>query len=228
MKRLITLMAYAMVFTLGIGFALAAPQAGQSTIGATGQYSAPAANSVTAGGGNVTEVNVSSNQGTQKWQGFYGNVSGSLKLGDGSSTFYDWTGVTFQGVFASPDSNVNWGNGITAVTSASTPNLATLDTDYGFTSSDADSINNTFSGTACNAGTAIASAAGVTPFNSTGTAGQWTTCIGEDSTGGVTGAVFGTDVISAGADTYNGNTAQFQLMVPVNATTQSYYFYLEI
>lgn len=211
-----------MVLALGISLVQAAPQDAQSTAGSTGQYSTSAANTVSAEGGNVTQVNVSSDSSTGKWQGFWGNISGSLQLGDGSATFYDWSSVSFQAVYASPGNSITWGS----LTSLS-GNLTAKDTDYGFTSSDADSINNTMTGASCNAGTEIASADGVTPYNSSGSAGSWETCIAED-TSDLAGTVFGTNIISAGADAYNGDNVQYQLMVPVNGATQNYYFYLEI
>ena len=173
----------------------------------------------------MTEVNVSAIVSTGNWQGFFGNISGSLRLGDGSSVFYDWTDAEFSAVYASPDNAVDWStvNGL-----STTGEKEGKDTDYGFASADADSINQTMSGSGCAAGSEITGAAGVTPFNSTGGAGSWTTCLAEDGGGLVSDTVLGTDIVWAGADAYNGQNVQYQLMVPVNETGQNYYFYLEI
>ncbi|MEM5826005.1 MAG: hypothetical protein QW480_00330 [Candidatus Aenigmatarchaeota archaeon] len=43
-------------------------------------------------GGNLTYVNVSAYQITGKWAGFYGNISGDIRLADSSNNiFYKWT-----------------------------------------------------------------------------------------------------------------------------------------
>lgn len=67
-----------------------------------------AAQSETIEEGAVTALNVSSTQVTNKWAGFFGNVSGSEILGDGSgNTFFQWTGnqLADTKVFAVPKGN---------------------------------------------------------------------------------------------------------------------------
>lgn len=221
MKRLAILTTAILVLSLGAALVIANQDA-QSTTGTTASYSAPAANAVATEGGNVTENNVSSIASTGKWQGFYGNISGSLRLGDGVDVFYDWTGITFLAVYASPDNAVDWAS-VTGLNGAGA--LNGKDTDYGFTNTDSDSITNTFSGATCSAGTEIATAASVTPFNSSASAGDWEVCIAEDGGATVLDTVFGTNITSG--DSYAGVPVDYQLMVPVNATGQTYYFYLE-
>lgn len=47
---------------------------------------------VTTQGGNITTVNLSAYQITGKWAGFYGNISGDIRLADSSGNiFYRWT-----------------------------------------------------------------------------------------------------------------------------------------
>lgn len=225
MKRdVVTILAVVFVVAFAT-YVIADGEDGQSTVGTSASYTAPAPNAVSTQGGNVTEVNVSADVSTGRWQGFYGNISGSLRLGDGSNTFYDWSSVSFQAVFASPDSAVDW---TTIAGLSTTGDKEGKDTDYGFDSGAADSINLTMTGAACAAGTQISGAAGVTPYNSTGGTGSWTTCLAEDSGATVADTVFGTNIVEGGADAFNGQNVQYQLMVPVNATGQSYYFYLEL
>lgn len=67
--------------------------------------SGDAAQSETIQEGAVTALDVSSTQVTNKWAGFFGNVSGSEILGDGSgNTFFQWTGnqLADTKVFAVP------------------------------------------------------------------------------------------------------------------------------
>ncbi len=207
-----------------LGFAYANEPA-QSTPGATGQYTPTGGNTIGAGGGNVTEVNISADLSTSKWQGYWGNVSGSLRLGDGSNVFFDWSNVEFAAVYASPNSNPDW-TSVTAVSSQG--DKETKDAAFGFTNTDADSITNTMTGSACAAGTEISGAAGVTPYDNAGDPGSWDTCIADITGTDTTRALFGTNIISAGATAYNGLNVQFQLMVPAADGGTNYYFFLEI
>ena len=218
MKRLQLVLTAILILALG-SFAAQAAQDAQSETGVAEQLTVPDANAVSSQGGNVTENNVSSAANTGKWQGFWGTISGSLALGDGADNqFYNWTGITFQTIYATPNSaGLDWGS----LAGLST-NLDTIDGDYGFITADADSIDNTLSGGTCDAG-AITGAAGVTPFGT----GAWETCIGEDTAeAGLNRLVFGT-AIASGAG-FNGDTIDYQLMVPAQAAGTDYYFFLEI
>ena len=208
-----------------VALVMSAPENAQTSTGSTGQYTVAPAAATSAQGGNVTAVNVSADVSTSKWQGYWGNITGSLQLGTGATIFYNWSGVQFQAVYASPGSDVDFATITDLNTSA---NLTAKDTDYGFTASDTDSINNTMSGNTCTAGTIFTAAAGVTPYNSTGGASSWTTCIGEDAGGLLDDTLFGTNIVQNGADAFNGQTVQYQLMVPVIAAGDSYYFFLEV
>jgi len=56
----------------------------------TGQEGSPG--SVETEGGNITRVNLTAYQITGKWAGFWGNVSGDIRLADSSGNiFYKWT-----------------------------------------------------------------------------------------------------------------------------------------
>ena len=209
----------AAVLVVALGAFVVANQDAQSTAGATGQYTAPAANAIAAEGGNVTENTVESNASTTKWQGFWGNVSGSLRLGDGSAIFYDWSGVTFQAIYASPAVAPSFGS-LSGVDAAL--DLEALDTAFGLTSADADSIASTMTGNTCVAGTEITAAAGVTPNG----AGAWETCVGDSGALGLGSVVFGTNIASG--EGYNGDTIDYQIMVPAQGAGTDYYFFLEI
>ena len=225
MKRLAIITAIVFVLAFGASYVIGVPDFAQGTAGATGQYSTAAANAVQAEGGNVTQVDVSTIMSTQKWQGFWGNISGSLALGDGVDIFYNWTVVSFQAVYASPGNDIDWA---TAGDLSGQAAREGKDTDYGFASGDSDSINATFGGGACSAGTIFAAADGVSSFNSTGGASAWETCLGEDAGAALDDTVFGADIVWAGSDSFKGSSVQYQLMVPVIAAEDSYYFYLEI
>jgi hypothetical protein len=60
--------------------------------------------------GNVTELTITGNAITQSWQGYFGNVSGAIRLTDGSGNpMYNWSLATPSGeVFASTASSITW------------------------------------------------------------------------------------------------------------------------
>ena len=224
MKQTATFIAAVMIFALAAGIVIANTDAQIST-GSSESYTTAAAANIAAAGGDVTQVNVSSDASTAKWQGFWGNISGSLRLGD-ASAFYDWSDVSFTAVYAAAGNTVDWAQ-VSGLSGAAA--REGKDTEFGLTSTDTDSINSTMGGGTCAAGTIISTADGVTPYDNAGDPGSWETCLAEDTVlGGLAATVFGTNIVSAGAQAFNGETVQYQLMVPVESGGTNYYFYLEI
>ena len=73
-------------------FAVAAPSGASVSQGTPEAPTASSATTVDSVGGNVTQVNVSGWVVTTKWVGFYGEVSGDIRLADSSNhIFYQWT-----------------------------------------------------------------------------------------------------------------------------------------
>jgi hypothetical protein len=70
--------------------------------------SAPVA--IQARAGNVTALVISHETVTQAWQGYYGNITGTIVLDDGNNfTMYDWAVPDPTGeIYASNGSNVDW------------------------------------------------------------------------------------------------------------------------
>ena len=68
------------------------------------------AQTVTAIAGNITYVNLTSFSVTRTWQGYYGEVSGTIVLADASNyTIYDWNNANPDGrVYAARVNNVDW------------------------------------------------------------------------------------------------------------------------
>ncbi len=107
---------------------------------------------VQAQAGNVTQLTINATRVTNHWQGYYGNVSGEIRLDDAdANTLYAWTLANPTGeIFAvNTSSTVNWAN-VTCVnfsnaTSASVKiNQTTLDSQFGITASEVDGFNDTF------------------------------------------------------------------------------------
>jgi hypothetical protein len=124
---------------------------------------ADVAQSVTAQAGNMTELNIVGYSTTQTWQGYFGNVTGTIQLADSNDdVLYNWTLANPQGeIYASIEGSVDWSSimcfNFTADnkrasdnlnvgnTSLYGMNLAALETAYGIASDDVDGVDETFS-----------------------------------------------------------------------------------
>jgi hypothetical protein len=118
--------------------------------------------SIPAQAGNVTEINIFGYSVTQSWQGYYGNISGSIMLSDANdNVMYNWSLASPEGeIYASRNDSLNWGaiqcfnftaNGGYADdssqrgnTSRYGMNLSQLETLYNLSSDDVDGVDETF------------------------------------------------------------------------------------
>jgi len=113
--------------------------------------------------GNITELILTGTTITQAWQGYYGNVSGTVTLEDASGdVLYNWTGLADVSgeVYASTNQTVAWAGiqclnftangtmesaGETAGgTNLAGTNLTRLHSEFNVGSTDGDAVNNTF------------------------------------------------------------------------------------
>lgn len=112
--------------------------------------------------GNLTQLNVKGFSPTQTWQGYFGNVSGTIQLADASdNVMYNWTLAEPQGeIYASRLNNVDWSriqcfnftadstlasaDEVAGATSVHGKNLADYETEFGIRSDDVDGIDETF------------------------------------------------------------------------------------
>ena len=111
-----------------------------------------------ASAGNVTELVMSQTRSTLSWQGYTGNVTGTITLDDGNNnTLYDWKLNTPTGqVFASNATPIQWPS-IACINFSSNIssdshngrgyNLTKLNQGFGINETDLDSFNNTFNST---------------------------------------------------------------------------------
>lgn len=149
------------LYLMPIGFAL---EPFGATVNATNISRAPAdvAGSDEAWAGNVTELVLNGFSNTQTWQGYYGNVSGTIQLADSSDyVMYNWTAATPSGeVYASVNQSISWLNiqcfnftasgvytaeaGAGGNTSLYGTNLTQLEQRYNLNASDVDGVDETF------------------------------------------------------------------------------------
>jgi len=104
------------------------------------------AESIEALAGNVTEININGFSTTQSWQGYFGNVTGTIQLADANDNqMYNWSLASPEGeIYATTDTSVSWAN-IACFDLAG--NHSALETLFGIESDDVDGINETFSDT---------------------------------------------------------------------------------
>lgn len=98
--------------------------------------------SLGAQGGNVTGLNIHALTVTQSWQGYYGNVTGTVTLQDSRNyTFYNWSAAQPSGeIYATRNSSVSFAD----INCSGLANLTNEETFLGQSASDPDSVRNTF------------------------------------------------------------------------------------
>lgn len=64
--------------------------------------------------GNVTALDITGSSVTKFWQGYYGNVSGTIQLADSNNnSLYNWAAASPNGeIYAARIANINWVNNI--------------------------------------------------------------------------------------------------------------------
>jgi len=187
---------------------------------------------VTTEGGNISEVNITAaEQLTDRWAGFYGDVTPSairLRASGDTNDLYNWTGTLAGGgeVCVSTGSNFDF-----SVIQEATENDITGLWSFGAV---ADNVTETYTGTGC--------ALVFTGINSTDTdnadyidhAGHssfWTCAFKDLASPEVRGDLAFCTAINTSGVNYNNVSVDYELMVPTRTgvgITETYYFYVEI
>jgi len=98
--------------TLFFGFGLVVADPFGATVNQESSERAPAdaPTSTQAQAGNVTELNINGVSITQSWQGYFGNITGTIQLADASDNIlYNWSLASPQGeVYASTNDSLEW------------------------------------------------------------------------------------------------------------------------
>jgi hypothetical protein len=164
MKKEISIIFSVIFLTLSlISLSIATPSGGTISVESSERTPGGQASNHSAIAGNITEITIfSGSGGSQSWQGYYGNVSGGLNIGDGSDNImYNWSATTPTGeVYASTNSSITWANlqcfnfsasgtytdesGNGGGTNQNGTNASILETEYGFSPTDIDGMNETF------------------------------------------------------------------------------------
>lgn len=180
----------------------------------TGSLTETSAGQDTAEGGNVTMMNLSSTQSTTRWQGYYGNVSGTLALGYNSNIFFDFASASVSSVFASQNQTFDFA-------SLAAGNAADVDSLWGYASG-ADTAQTIFTGTTSIQGVSAPSVElqpALSNFNST--------ILNDGTNGNKQNFAFGVNVQQPGVSCFDGTDCEYELMVPSDGQ-EVYYFFLTI
>ena len=213
---------------LACGFSFAVVNSTTTEIDQSGFEGLTAAESVTTEGGNVTEVDLGTNASTEKWAGFFGNVSGELVLAEAGTGpyMYRWTYDVGSGgtVCASIGDNPVW------TFAAIASGVIDAVTAWDFPVADADSATRTMTNTSGQVTLEGALQPASASLTSEGGTTWQTVAYG---TGGATtkDALIFCVNITEGGDNFKGGDSDFQLMAPTNSTvdtTEEYFFYLEL
>jgi len=220
---------YAFALLLFAGLAFAIQPAEDWDVGAQGRYTQVGQASVITEGGNVTELNLSSNISTAKWAGYWGNVTGDIVLApNNANMFYTWTWSATDGgevCAVAAASGFDWSAVQAAVGSV-------VDTIWYFDTGDTDSGTNTIAtaGDMEVAGTLVTG----TDCTTTGTGGGdiFETCILADNAAPTLKDELAFCVNITGAGTlFNGQTGDYELLTATNETagsTETHYFWMEL
>ena len=213
---------------------------------------------IVAEAGNVTELLINDTRSTESWQGYYGNISGTITLDDASNyTLYSWSAASPTGeIYATNISTgIAWAtvkclnfNGASSSDTISyqTMNESSLENDYSINSTDNDGFSETFTQTyTCGGGEAACFKIGqLTVPNAT--CHMVTTYVDEAAQTASFKEVLLTDNVTSGLifaalledndDGFKGgvDAHDFQMLVAENGhpgfetTTTNYYFYIEL
>ncbi|MCB9362299.1 hypothetical protein H6504_02590 [Candidatus Woesearchaeota archaeon] len=232
----LTLVAVALlVAAMSVFAAPGTPDGATLTIGPGETYTggATAATGVNASGGNFTYLNATAPLQTDNWQIFYGSVSGNLVLQDASSNAaYTWSpDNTVTGhIFFSNESTVAW------------PTLDGLDSNVAQLQQEnnqlglgaaSDNITETFSAAPAHpvinfTGHAAGIASGATwavQTNNESAQADWDTAL----TYTASAVVYVGFINQSGKTSFNGETVDYQVMVPTsNGGVRQYWVFLAI
>jgi len=224
-------------FVLAAGLVSATPAPATVSGDSSDTWSSSAtAGTVTVDGGYIYPRNLEATMQTMRWAAIYGNVTGTIVLAGSAWTGDDYNNVVYKWTVDDPSggtaiftqaSTVTWSN----LQDASFK--ADVDTQWGFGDA-VDNATNTFTetGSVTVAGTSYSSLDQVKTSNST--AYFWETLISSFVASGSVDSK--DDLVFIGKihndeTSYDGTSADFQVLVPVNASsgaTETYNVYVEL
>ncbi|MCI0503698.1 right-handed parallel beta-helix repeat-containing protein, partial [Candidatus Micrarchaeota archaeon] len=185
----------------------------------------PAANASTAGG-NVTNLNISGTMLTDRWAGYYGNITAEkwLRENDSGEYVYSWTWSAANGgtVCLSTNSTAYEVDAMAA-------SAGDIDSAWGFGNM-SDSAAYTFTSTNCSLDFGAGQVSN-TAYADTGSTGGFITCAIKNAEMPPKPGLFFCTAIQQNGQFWNGENGNFEVLVPANdaqGATETYYFYVNL
>jgi hypothetical protein len=217
------------------------------TVGTSSQYTESSADTEKAEGGNVSQMTINGTFSTSKWTAFYGNVTGEVFLGSGTTVLkrFGKTNLTgIKAVWASTDSSFNFASLLKSSKEELDGIMADIDTEWG---AQKDNATNTFSSISTNlSGLVGYDAVNTTGYSKSGTSCtkigsepdvnggryNWSTVVAEDTASPSAHNDFAFGVRTGDNCNFLNSSANYQLLIPTpNAhlgTLTSYNFFLAL
>jgi len=218
------------VMTVMLNTVVGAPTGATLNPGNSTRGTDPTATTVDAQAGNVTQLNIDQTRITDIWQGFYGNVSGTIVLENSAGqNFYDWTGTEVTGqIYASRYAVPDW----SGINCSNSTHWEEEETELTISSTATDGINetfNTYTHPTFDVGSVTIDSnvcPATRPYTSGETAGVWYNVMLNSNSSNTVYTV----VVSSDGTAYDGTTVDFEILVPTDTTQTltSYYFYAEL
>ena len=235
MRNILRTVLLVAMLALSAAFVLADPTGPTSlSTGASSRYDvSTSGGQVSAVAGNVTRLDINGTAITEGWQGYFGNILGTIVLGDSSNnTMYDWNLTSVSGeVYASRQSSITW----SGVNCSNNTEMTNEETTLNFGATAIDGINETFSSTTH--GSFFIGATNITSnscpstnlYNSVGASSDWQEVVLADASGNL---VF-TSIVNDNTQGFDGTSYDFQLIVAEDGhsgdtATTNYYFWVEL
>ena len=177
-------------------------------------------------GGYITQIDLYQSQNqTQNWQGYYGNVSGMISLsGNDGNEMYNWTvNVTNRSIYAIANS------AFTAWDTLYPANITLLDLLWFNGTVMADTVKNTYKPGIGNR-TFVDTSINAPHLNTTmGFLDHVIQSVDPETVTATIGDVLWAAVVVDPQENFKGGLSNYELLVPVNSSSpEQYYFYMEL
>ena len=185
-----------------------------------------------AQGGFVTEIDLDATACTAKWQGYYGDLTGAIKLGDSQGHYiFEWTWDATKGakVIATTNTAIpTW----SSIAETDGTDMTTMESLWGWGTADSDGPAITFdhiTDSVTIAGVDVANTRGTDSLGATTPGDFAEVVITDGSTDAKTNFLF-VGVMNDNAVAFDGTTKDFEMLVatPDTGTTETYFFYVEM
>lgn len=219
MKKLAILTIAVLSLLLAMSVVAAAPsEAELSNIADRGEYEFNASNNVTVEAGNIRYVDLDTNMSTYRWAGILGDITGNIVLGDNDGGVNDdimftWT-ANGRVVYATEAASIAWASLETNSDANEAAVRTAVETAYAHLANagDADNLASTFVDTG-DVDSGLYTLTGVPRAQTLGGSGWYTYALWDGSA-----IVFAGAVDQVGGTSYDGDTVNYQMIVPEDGT----------